>query len=171
MKSYEEKQKQMEEDIRKFSSIVYKLAVSNTSTISDAEDVFQDVFVKFCIYYNRLNDDEHKEKWLKLTTKHTAINLYKHNKKINFLELDENIATETYFEEEENNYPQNPLKLLRKSYRVVLDLYYFKNLHTKEIAKKLNITTDAVKTRLKRGRKELKDILDNIDKVGSNDYE
>lgn len=157
----EEVQKQIENDIKKFANLVYGIACSNTSTVSDAEDVFQDVFVKYCKYYNRLTDDNHKEKWLKKATKHSAINFNKHKKLTQCLELNENITVDPLQEIEITKVSQL-MDYLKDTYKSVLKLYYLNNMRIKEIGKKLDITESAVKTRLKRGRKELKEILDKV---------
>ena len=129
-----ERQAQIEKDIVKFSTIVYTIAYNNTDCKADAEDVFQEVFIKYCKYFNRLNDDEHKEKWLKKTTKHTSINFNKNKKKNHCLELDENILVEPL----DDIYKEKPtqfLDYLRDTYKVVLKLYYCNNLRVKEIGK------------------------------------
>lgn len=157
----EEIQKQIEEDIKKFANIVYSIAYSNTSTVSDAEDVFQDVFVKYCKYYSRLTDDTHKERWLKRTAKHSAINFNKHKKITQCLELDDNMLVDP-LEEIETTKISQLMDYLKDTYKSVLKLYYLNNMRVKEIGEKLDITESAVKTRLKRGRKELKEILDKV---------
>ena len=44
-------------------------------------------------------------------------------------------------------------------YRVVIHLFYYEDYSVKEIADILNISRDNVKTRLTRGRKQLKERL------------
>lgn len=161
IKKDEQSENQIEEDIKKFANIVYTIAYANTSSVSDAEDVFQDVFVKYCKYFNRLTDDIHKERWLKKATKHSAINFNKHKKLTQCLELDENILVDTMQEVEEPKVSQL-IDYLKDTYKVVLKLYYLNNMHIKEIGKELDITESAVKTRLKRGRRELKEILNKV---------
>ena len=119
--------------------------------------------------YGKYNEEKNrffrvvpKEKWLKKTTKHTSINFNKNKKKNHCLELDENILVEPL----DDIYKEKPtqfLDYLRDTYKVVLKLYYCNNLRVKEIGKKLNITESAVKTRLKRGRNELKEIINKAE--------
>lgn len=162
MKSKDEKREnQIEEDIKKFSRIVYLIAYKNTNSVHDAEDVFQDVFIKYCKYFNKLSNDEHKKRWLMKATKHTAINFNKHKKRTNCLELDENIMVNPLEDIDSNSLPQF-MNSLKDTYKVVLNLYYFNNLHIKEICQKLDITESAVKTRLTRGRHKLKEIIDEV---------
>ena len=49
----------------------------------------------------------------------------------------------------------NVIELLDQKYRIVLTLYYNIGFNTSEIANILNIPTETVKTRMKRGREQL----------------
>lgn len=164
-KKNKQKQEQIEDDIRKFSTLVYNLAYSYTKSVSDSEDIFQDVFIKYYKHFDKLTNDDHKENWLKIATKHTTINFMKIKNKNEHLELNESVVADlrdySLADVEESKLSQI-IQYLRKSYRVVLDLYYCKNLHVKEISKSLNLTENAVKTRLKRGRQELKEIVNKV---------
>lgn len=160
-----ERQKAIEDDIYKFSNLVLNLAYSYTHSLTDSEDIFQDVFVKYCKYFDRLKDDEHKEYWLKTATRHSTINFLRIKNKTQHLEFNENnVAADVdeALERVEETSAAHIIKYLRKSYRVVLDLYYCKDLCIKEISKSLNLTEDAVKTRLKRGRNELREIINKV---------
>jgi RNA polymerase sigma-70 factor, ECF subfamily len=56
---------------------------------------------------------------------------------------------------------------LPRSYRDVVDLYYFAELDTEQTAKALDIGLEAVKTRLFRARKLLRKMLENGNRVGT----
>ncbi len=50
---------------------------------------------------------------------------------------------------------------LEMKYRTVIILYYYENMSVKDIAKVLGLTADAVKQRLSRARKMLREILES----------
>ena len=50
---------------------------------------------------------------------------------------------------------------LEMTYRTVIILYYYENMSVKDIAKVLGLTADAVKQRLSRARKMLREILES----------
>jgi RNA polymerase sigma-70 factor (ECF subfamily) len=56
---------------------------------------------------------------------------------------------------------------LPRSYRDVVDLYYFAELDTDETAKALGLGLEAVKTRLFRARKLLREMLENGNRAGT----
>ena len=51
------------------------------------------------------------------------------------------------------------LRSLSFKYREVLVLYYYEEYNTSEIAKLLNVSVNTVKSRLRRGKEKLADIL------------
>ena len=51
------------------------------------------------------------------------------------------------------------LKKLREDYREVIELYYFSDLTVSEIAQMLQKPVNTVKSHLRRGREELKELL------------
>lgn len=64
--------------------------------------------------------------------------------------------TKKSFREEEHI---KALRSLSFKYREVLVLYYYEEYNTSEIAKLLNVSVNTVKSRLRRGKEKLADIL------------
>ena len=58
-----------DEVIRKYFDTVYKLALSQTKNQTFAEDVTQDVFVRFIQNKNKFYSEEHIKAWLISVTK------------------------------------------------------------------------------------------------------
>ena len=50
--------------VREYADMVYRIAVANTRVTQDAEDVFQEVFVKLVRYKDRIEDENHLKNWL-----------------------------------------------------------------------------------------------------------
>lgn len=67
-----------------------------------------------------------------------------------------------YVQEENSKHGEILSYILRmpKQHQEVLILYYYDEFSTKEIAKILDIPQGTVKSRLARGRKQLKDLLE-----------
>ncbi len=57
------------------------------------------------------------------------------------------------------------LRMPKQHQEVLISLYYYDEFSTKEIAKILDIPQGTVKSRLARGRKQLKDLLEMEGKV------
>jgi len=141
---------------QKYKDDVYRLAVSYTKSLQDAEDVCQNVFLKLM---RQSNIDPGKEKsWLMRVTANECRSLLRSHWWKTTVSLDEHIAVEP---PEMNDVLQSVLALEPK-YRVVVYLHYYEMLSTEEIASLLHITRSAVTTRLSRARKMLKEILQEV---------
>ena len=53
----------MRKIVEKYSDMVYRIALTRTETIENAEDIFQEVFVKFSEKMPRFENDEHAKAW------------------------------------------------------------------------------------------------------------
>ena len=146
----------IEQIIEKYADMVYKIALTRCRTVENAEDIFQEVFMKFSSKMPVFKSEEHEKAWFIRVT----INLSKNfknlawNKKV--VTLDENIEFETKEEQDVfsvvSNLPQN--------YRTVIYLFYYEGYKVKEISKLIKKSEGTVKTWLARGRMALKEKLE-----------
>ena len=74
--------------IDKYSDMVYRIALTRCGCIENAEDVFQDVFMKFSEKMPKFENEEHEKAWLIRVT----INLTKKFQK-NFIFVDFSLKT------------------------------------------------------------------------------
>lgn len=166
----------VEQAVRQYADMVYRLAVSNTNVTQDAEDVFQEVFVKLVRYKDKIEDEEHLKAWLIRVTINEARRLegsgWKKNVSLDDSEdSDEWTASdeeefagpeETYIENEKNESILQKVRELPQKYREVIHLYYYQEMKISEIAYMLETSEATVKTRLRRA----KDILEKSLKGG-----
>ena len=146
----------LEQVIEKYADMVYRIALTRCKTVENAEDIFQEVFMKFSSKMPAFKSEEHEKAWFIRVT----INLSKNfknlawNKKV--VTLDENIEFETKEEQDVfsvvSNLPQN--------YRTVIYLFYYEGYKVKEISKLIKKSEGTVKTWLARGRMALKEKLE-----------
>ena len=54
----------MEDVVRRYADTVYRLAVLNTNNKVEADDVFQEVFLKLLRYRESITSEEHLKAWL-----------------------------------------------------------------------------------------------------------
>lgn len=151
--------KNVEEKVRKHANSVYRLALSILKNKEEAEDVFQDVFVKFMLKAPNFNDEEHEKAWILRVT----INICKDRLKSLWFnkreKLEENIP---YVTPEEDTTYYEVMKLPEK-YRVVIHLFYYEGYKISEISKMLNIKESTIKSQLDRARKILKLKLEEVE--------
>ena len=137
---------------RKHRNDVYRLALSYTRSVQEAEDVCQGVFLKLM----ECPAEPGKERaWLMQVTVNQCRNLLRSAWWRNTAALDESISVPAY----EYNDVYRAVMELKPKYRVVVFLRYYEELTTKEIARLLHITPTAVTTRIARARDMLRDTL------------
>ncbi len=144
--------------VKRNSQRLYMLALSFTKNHSDAEDIMQDVFLKLLRHNKSFNNEEHLDKWLTVVCVNESKNYIKSPFRKNTVLLDE--AKDLYTFDTVNDYDIfKSVMSLPKKERTVIHLFYYEDLPVKKIAKMLKIKESAVKTRLSRGRKHLKEML------------
>lgn len=143
--------------IEKYSDMVYRIALTRCGTIENAEDVFQEVFMKFSEKEPKFENSEHEKAWFIKVTLNMSKNLRKSawNKKV-IATLDENIT----FEKEEENNVFYAICNLPQNYRTVIYLLYYEGYKVKEISKLMKTREGTIKTWLFRAREILKNELE-----------
>lgn len=138
-----------------FSIALKKFILSKVKEETIADDILQEVFIKIHLKKHMLQKEAKLKPWL-FTIANNCILDYFRNNKNHPLNL-------TLSYEEESSETHNakdcllPLILnLPKIYKEALLLSEIKALKQKEVAKTLNISLPAAKSRILRGKKELK---------------
>ncbi|MBR3929232.1 MAG: sigma-70 family RNA polymerase sigma factor [Clostridia bacterium] len=152
------------ETIQKYSDMVYRLAFCKTQNRFDAEDIYQDVFMKLFSEQRHFESEEHKKAWLIKTTVNMSINLIKSAWRRYTAGEKETLPAA----EHANANPQREklmaaLKSLSEKYRVVLYLHYYEDLSTDKIAEITGASPTAVRSQLMRGRKKLKRMIEEME--------
>ena len=153
-----------EEVIEKFGSTVYSAALDITKHELDAQDVFQEVFLRYIRYKkgHTFNSLEHAKAWFIRVTINCCRDLFKKRNKKQKLEVDESalIAVASPEKEEAEDYGVfEAVQELRESYRIVIHLFYYEGYKIKEIADLIDENENTIKTRLSRAKKELEQKL------------
>ena len=135
---------------------VFRLAVSYTRSIQEAEDVCQTVFLK-------LLEQKHiqpgKEKaWLMQVTANQCRSLLRSAWWKKTVAIDDTLSVQA----PSTNGVLAAVMELPPKYRVVIYLHYYEGYTTAHIAKLLKISQTAVTTRLSRGRKALEEKLKEV---------
>lgn len=140
----------------KYSDMVYRIALTRSGTIENAEDIFQEVFIKFSEKKPSFNNEEHEKAWFIKVTINLSKNINKSawNRKV--VNLDDNIPFET--KEESNVFLV--VSELPQNYKTVVYLSYYEGYKVNEIAKILGKREGTIKTWLYRARQMLKQKLE-----------
>ena len=133
---------------------VYRLAVNYTHNPQEAEDVCQTVFLKL-LEQGELTPGKEKA-WLMQVTANACRSLLRSRWWRSTVPLDESIPASGDLVDE----TIQALGKLKSEYRVVLYLHYYEQYTASEIGHLLKIPASTVTTRLDRGRKRLKKLLE-----------
>ncbi len=165
------------EVINRNSDCVYRLAFSMVKTIQDAEDIRQEVMLRYIRTNPAFENREHEKAWFIRVTTNLCKNLWKtawRQKTVSMDAIEEcsgdagnreirsrqtgNVGIlhgqETLTDEEERVI--ETVKRLPIKYRVVIHLFYYEEMSTEEIAEALRLQPSNVRARLTRARKMLK---------------
>lgn len=145
--------------VRRYADMVYRLAMLNTRDKYEAEDVFQEVFLKLYKHQKSICSEEHLKAWLIRVTVNQCRSLATTawNKKRVSLDA----VAETAAEEAPEEHPEvyEAVRELPDKYREVIHLFYYEELQIKEIAEILERNEATIKTQLARGRQLLNERL------------
>ena len=153
-------QEQRTQVVERWGDMVYRLALARTANVPDAEDVFQEVFLRFFRHEDRFANDEHRKAWLIRCTVNRCKSLLASpwRKRTVPLETAEEVGVEDDYREVYAAVLSLPAK-----YRSVIHLYYFEGLSVAEMAQTLNVPEGTVKSQLSRGRALLREILQEVE--------
>ncbi len=141
-----------EEIIRASFDMVYRLALSQTKSIANAEDVTQEVFLRFVENRRKLTSSEHIKAWLIRVTINCSKSVFNSSWFRKTVPLDNEIA----FDTPEKSEVYYAVQSLPTKYRTVIHLFYYEDMSVKEISDCLNMKDSTVKSHLFRGRELLK---------------
>ena len=153
----------LERIVREHGDMVLRLAVSNTGNRADAEDVFQEVFIRLVRSLDKIEDENHLRYWLIRATINRCKSLFSsasRRREVPLEELPESV--EEPFDGEVDTPATDALHRLPEKYRSPLHLFYFEDLSISAIAGILDCSEGTVKSLLSRGRAMLRESLREV---------
>jgi RNA polymerase sigma-70 factor (ECF subfamily) len=145
----------LEDVIKVYSNMVYRQAFSYTRNKTDADDIYQEVFLRYIKKKPQFESEKHREAWLIRVTINCCKKMRVSAWKNKIVPLEDNII----FESEEENSLHYELMKLPVKYRTVIHLFYYENFSAEEIGSILKQKPSAVRMQLTRARRRLKEIL------------
>ncbi len=148
----------VQELIGLYQNNLYAAAFSICKNAQDAEDVVQETFIQYHMSKNQFESQQHIRAWLIRVAINKAKNVNHTFWRKNKVPLEEYMETLAFETPKSQNLFEMVMKLPEK-YRTAIHLFYYEDYGVKEIAGILRISESNVKTRLSRGRKLLKESL------------
>ena len=147
--------------MRLHGDTVYRLALCRMQNIADAEDVYQDVFLRL-LQQTADWDDEHMKAWLIRATLNRCADLHRFRLRRPVLALEDVPELARPADDREGEL-WDAVAQLPEKLRTAVHLHYAEGYSTEEIAALLGVPAATVRTRLHRARRQLKDLLGGID--------
>lgn len=145
-----------EQIIKTYSDMVYRLAFARTGTKDDADEVYQEVFLRLLKKRPVFESQEHCRAWLLRVTINCSNTLLSSLWKKRTVVLEEDLP----FQEKDSLELYEELSKLPQKYRDVIHLFYYEELSVADISKILHRKESTVRTQLTRARTMLKEILE-----------
>lgn len=151
-----------DEVVRYYSPMVYRIALTKTQSSHDADDIFQEVFMKLCMNTKPFETEEHRKAWLIKVTVNCCNSHFTAPWRRNVDSLEDavlsQIPDETTEECDLGDGPDVYAQVLKlpQNMREVILLYYYEEMSIREISQVLQTSEVNVKKRLSRARQKLK---------------
>jgi RNA polymerase sigma-70 factor (ECF subfamily) len=144
------------ETLEQYSDMLFKVALSYTKTKATAEDILQDVLIKYMTDTTEFQNEEHKKAWLLRVTINECKKFFRSIWNVRRIPLEDIYS---FDKPEKHNVFYAVMELPRK-YRMVIHLFYYEQMSVREISNILRLNENTVRSHLFRGRKILKEVLE-----------
>jgi RNA polymerase sigma-70 factor, ECF subfamily len=146
---------------------VYRYALALCRNEADAADLTQQSFLLLSRHFDQIREPSQIRFWLTTTLRReffrTIHRTRYHHVPFDPDRHDEPAGDTTALQPSDAAIVLKMLASVSETYRPVIELFYLGQLSYKEIAKALNIPIGTVMSRLSRGKKELRFLLDSVD--------
>lgn len=140
--------------VEKYFDMIYKLALSQTKNREYADDVVQEVFLRYIKTDTEFQSEEHIKAWLIRVTLNCSKSIFTtswHKKNVPLSEREDMPV----FDTTEKSDVYYAVAELPQKYRAVIHLFYYEDMSVEQISKYLGTNPSTVKSQLSRGRKML----------------
>ena len=141
-----------------YADLILRLAYTYLNHTQDAQDICQTVFLKLLEKAPAFASPAHEKAWIIRTTANACKDLLKSPWRQRSQSLD--VGLEVPAPQAGDGSVLEAVNQLPPHYRAVIYLYYYEGYSAKEIARLLGANPATVSTRLRRGRAQLKTLLE-----------
>lgn len=143
----------IEEIVKEYSSMLYRICVVMLGNDADAQDAVQDTICKYLERTKSFQDKEHEKAWLIKVAQNRCRDMRRFHLRHPQVELEEINAD---YEDPEYSDVLAELMCLPLAVKAAVYLHYIEGYKTTEVSEILGISVNAVKKRLQRGREMLR---------------
>ena len=145
--------------LERYARLVYAIAFARARSHTDAEDIFQEVFLRLAQRKESFESEEHRKAWLIRVTESCSVNMISSAWRRHVTLREAVHPAYRALPDTRAVSLRTAMKRLNDRTRTALILYYWEGMKTSEIADTLGEKQDTVRKRLQRGRQELREYL------------
>lgn len=142
-----------EEVVQKYAPVVHSACVMRLGGVDDADDCFQNTFLKLYTSAPEFNEEEHIKAWLLRVAINECRKFIRDNRRTLPLDTAREVPLPPTDDSRDISWA---LMRLDEKYREVLYLYYGEGYSTDEISSILGRNPNTVRTIMRRGREKLR---------------
>ncbi|MEG0469292.1 RNA polymerase sigma factor [Amedibacillus sp. YH-ame6] len=144
--------------VNTYSDLLLRLVLHDSLSLSDAEDIVQNTFIKYMQKAPEFHDDNHEKAWLIRVASNEVKDVHKSWWKRRISQMNENYMNVE--EQKEEAFVLLPyIRKLPQGSRRAIYLFYYEGYSIVEIAKIYDVKEATVASWLHRGRKKLKGLM------------
>jgi len=147
----------IEKIVDTYGNMLFRLCLITLGNASDAEDVLQETFIRYLQKAPDFENAAHEKAWLITVATNKCRDMIRFRSRHRFVDLAE---MSEYTQEPTDSGIIEALLAVPDKFRVVLILYYVEEYRVEEIAKMIGKTSSAVKMRLQKGRRLLREAFE-----------
>lgn len=150
--------------VDRYADMVRRICLLYLKNYHDTEDIFQNVFLKYCLYNKEFQNDEHEKAWIICVTINACKDFLKsfYHNNVMPLEMVHDMIPDA---DSEQSAVLEAVLSLPKKYKDTVYLFYYEGYTASEISRITGKKENTVYTLLARARKLLKE------KLGGEDFE
>lgn len=151
-----------DEVVRYYSPMIYRIALTKTKSNHDADDIFQEVFLKLVMRDKPFETEEHRKAWLIRVTVNCCNSHFVAPWRKNVDSMEDVMLeqlpdeSETFWRESGGPDVYAQVMKLPEQMREVVLLFYYEDMSIREIAEIVGTSEVNVKKRLSRAREKLR---------------
>lgn len=157
-KGWKEGRKEQENErvVRTYAGMVYRLAYARTGNRSDADDIFQEVFLRYIKRPPICETEEHRKAWLIRVTINCAAKFHRSF----WQRFTGPMEEEGAGTKQKDIDLSDQLQKLPEKYRILIHLFYYEQFSVEDIANITGRKQSTVRTQLTRARRALRKIME-----------
>lgn len=145
----------IENIIDTYGNVLFRLCLIMLGNAYDAEDAVQETLIKYLQKAPDFKDKEHEKAWLIKVAANKCKDMLRFRTRHMMVDIE---SIKEFTKDDSDSGILEALMILPEKFRIVLVLYYVEQYKTEEIAEMIGKSVSAVKMRLQKGRRLLKDI-------------